>query len=134
MPKTWHEKLNDGREPLVEVTDKAFAGIPAGVKMVIPTPKVVKELIEQIPSGKTLSVHDLRKEIARLFSADVTCPLTTGIFLRIVAEAAMDEHRAGKSWDEVTPFWRVLDAKSKAAAKLSCGPQFLTEMRQRETN
>jgi len=36
----------------------------------------------------------------------MTCPLTTGIFVRIVAEAAEEERRDGKK--QVTPYWRVI--------------------------
>ena len=42
--------------------------------------------------------------LAHWHNADVTCPLVTGIFLRIVAEAAEEERLAGKS--AITPYWR----------------------------
>lgn len=38
--------------------------------------------------------------------ADVTCPLTSGIFVRIVAEAAEEDRRNGKK--RITPYWRVV--------------------------
>jgi hypothetical protein len=50
------------------------------------------------------------------------CPVTTAIYLRVVAEAALQELAAGKAIDEVTPFWRVVTPDTKVAAKLSCGP------------
>jgi len=37
---------------------------------------------------------------------DVTCPLVTGIFLRIVTEAAEEDRRAGRS--DITGCWRVV--------------------------
>jgi len=133
MAKTWHQKLYNGAEPKVEVTDRAFAGIPAGKTMLIPTPVLVQEYVERIPKGQSKTLEQMRNDLAAEFKADVTCPLTTGIFIRIVAEAALDEHRNGKGLDEIVPFWRVLDEKSKAAKKLTCGPEFLTQMRQSES-
>jgi hypothetical protein len=124
--------MNNGAKPVVEVTDKAFAGIPAGAKMLIPTPTLVKEYMEKLPRGKTATIDEMREDLAKEYKAQFTCPLTTGIFVRIVAEAALDEHRAGTDLSEITPFWRVLDARSKAGKKLSCGTDFLTEMRKAE--
>lgn len=53
-----------------------------------------------------MTVSEIRRRLAIEFSADVTCPLTTGIFIRIVAEAA-EENRAGGR-KRVTPYWRVV--------------------------
>ncbi|MDI6917975.1 MAG: MGMT family protein, partial [Thermoplasmatales archaeon] len=36
----------------------------------------------------------------------VTCPITTGIFIRIAAEAAEEDLRSGKK--KITPYWRVI--------------------------
>jgi hypothetical protein len=133
MAKTWREKLNNGRKPEIGPTERSMAGIPVGAMMLVPTPIQVKEYIESIPKGMFKTVDQLKSELAKQNGAEVTCPLVTGIFLRIVSEAALDEHREGKDLSQVTPFWRVLDAKSKAAAKLSCGPDFLTQMRNAES-
>jgi hypothetical protein len=51
-------------------------------------------------------VNQLRNRLAGEHHADVTCPLTTGIFIRIASEAAEEDRRAGKS--RVTPYGRVL--------------------------
>ncbi|MCC5928875.1 MAG: hypothetical protein JJU28_06490 [Cyclobacteriaceae bacterium] len=64
--------------------------------------------------------------------ADYTCPVTTGIFLRIVAEAAYEELQNGKNQEEIIPFWRVIDPKSALAKKLSFGQELLLEMREKE--
>lgn len=131
--KTWQEKLNDGRAPHVEIADKDFAGIRAGQKMLIPTPKLVDEYIRQIPKGKTIDSNILRKDLAMEHRAEVTCPLTTGIFLRIVAEAAYEDYQKGKAIGKITPFWRVMDEKSSTAKKLTFGTAFLKEQRKKES-
>ena len=130
--KTWQEKLNDGREPQIETTDKDFAGIRAGQLMLIPTPKLVNDYIRQIPKGSTVDIATIRKDLAIEHKAEVTCPLTTGIFLRIVAEAAYEELQQGKSIDQITPFWRVIDEKSPTAKKLTFGTDFLKGQRTKE--
>lgn len=130
--KTWQEKLSDGRMPRIEKSDKDFAGIRAGQRMLIPTPKLIDEYIRQIPKGRTVDVSTLRTDLALAHNAEVTCPLTTGIFLRIVAEAAFEEHQNGKPLSQITPFWRVIDEKSTTAKKLSFGTVFLQEQRKAE--
>ena len=40
------------------------------------------------------------------FAADVTCPLTTGIFVRIAAEAAEEDRLHDRQ--KITPYWRVI--------------------------
>ena len=69
----------------------------------------------------------MRKDIALAHNADVTCPVTTGIFLRIVAEFAYEQLKEGKT--NITPFWRVVNPRSDLAKKLACGPTFIQEMR-----
>ena len=130
--KSWAEKLNDGREPLVEISDKGFAGIIAGQRMLIPTPKLINEYIRQIPKGKAVDSSTIRKDLAMEHGAEVTCPLTTGIFLRIVAEAAYEEYQKGKPLTEITPFWRVINEGSPTAKKLTFGIDFLKEQRAKE--
>lgn len=130
--KTWREKLNNGREPEVGPTQRSLAGISPGAMMLVPTPIQVKEYIESIPKGQVRTIDQLKLDLAKQNGAEVTCPLCTGIFLRIVAEAALDEQKDGTPIEKITPFWRVLDAKSRAGQKLSCGTEFLTQMRQSE--
>ncbi|HEY8204119.1 MAG TPA: MGMT family protein [Pyrinomonadaceae bacterium] len=74
--------------------------------MLIPTPKLIDELVRKIPKGKLATVSELRRKLATDFEADVTCPLTTGIFLRIVAEAAEEDRVNGRT--RITPYWRVV--------------------------
>lgn len=130
--KTWAEKLNIDRKPVIEKTDKDFAGIKAGQMMLIPTPKLVDAYIRQIPKGRQTDVETMRKDLAAEYHAEVTCPLTTGIFVRIAAEAAYEEYENGKALNKITPFWRLISEKSPAAKKLSFGTEFLREQRKKE--
>ena len=74
--------------------------------MLIPTPLMVDELVRRIPSGKLVTVSQIREKLARDFGADFTCPLVTGIFLKIVAETA--EEDLGRGRKDITPYWRVV--------------------------
>ena len=100
--------------------------------MLIPTPMLVDGYIRQIPKGKTVDSTTIRKDLAIEHGAEVTCPLTTGIFIRIVAEAAYEEYQKGKALNKIAPFWRVIDEKSPTAKKLTFGTEFLIEQRKKE--
>lgn len=130
--KSWQEKLNVNRQPQVEIADKDFAGIRAGQRMLIPTPQLVDEYIRQIPEGVPVTMETLRKDLALEHGAEVTCPLTSGIFVRIVAEAAYEQYQQGTPLEQVAPFWRVIDEQSPTAKKLTFGKEFLVEQRRVE--
>lgn len=133
MAKSWKEKLAAPKAlPKVEVMDKPFGGAPAGAKLFIPTPMIVKEYIDAIPKGESRTIPDMRVDLADRNGADVTCPLTSGIFVRIAAEAALEEMAEGKLATEITPFWRIIDKKSPALKKLSCPPDFVLSHRKAE--
>ena len=87
--------------------------------MVIPRPLDVDGLIRRVRPGKLVTVFELRKELARRHKVDVACPLTTGIFIRIAAEAAEEDRRAGKK--RITPYWRVLSSEGRVNPKFPGG-------------
>lgn len=87
--------------------------------MVIPKPLDVDALIRRVPKGNLITVTQLRQELARRCKADVACPLTTGIFVRIAAEAAEEDRRAGRKM--VTPYWRVLSHDGRLNPKFPGG-------------
>lgn len=90
---------------LVEVPEKWAKRIGDG-RMLIPTPLLVDKAIRQIPKGRLATVNMIRDLLAGQCDADMTCPLTTGIFLNIAANAAEEERAAGKK--RITPWWRVI--------------------------
>ncbi len=62
----------------------------------------------------------------------MTCPITTGIFVRIAAEAAHEKFEKGTPLNKITTFWRVISETSPAAKKLSFGTDLLNKMRLKE--
>ncbi|MBL8067027.1 MAG: hypothetical protein JNM28_01120 [Armatimonadetes bacterium] len=130
--KTWAQKMESGGDPEIETAAKDFSWVKAGTRILILNPRIVRDRVAKLGVGEFKTPAELREEWAGEYGADMTCPLTVGIFLRIVSEAAWDEHLAGAPLDSVTPFWRVVDPKSPLAKKLRCGQEFLAEMRARE--
>jgi len=74
--------------------------------MLIPSPHQVEALIRGVRKGRLVTVARMRQILAAQFMTATTCPLTTGIFVRIAAEAAEEDAQAGKS--RITPYWRVV--------------------------
>jgi hypothetical protein len=127
--KSWREKIDSAPPakvvPLPKNRMPMFAALPKSAKILIPHPSDVEALIRKVPRGKLVSQTELRGKLARDASADVACPITTGIFVRIVAEAAEEELRAGKS--KVAPYWRVVRDDGRLIEKLPGGPSGLAE-------
>lgn len=66
------------------------------------------------------------------FNAGYSCPITSGIFLRIVSELAYQQYQNGTPLKQITPFWRMIDKKGPLAKKLSFGYEFIEEMQKKE--
>lgn len=130
--KTWQEKMQAGRAAEVKGNNYDFADIPAGANMLIATPLILDAYIRQIPKGQFVTIKQIRKDLAAEYKAEYTCPVTTGIFIRIVAEAAYEEYENGKPLSKITPFWRALSATSPSAKKLSFGIDFLLSQQKKE--
>lgn len=130
--QTWTEKLNCAKNSQKKRLEKSVAGMPAGALMYISTPLEIDEYIKNIQPGQTVSVQQMRDDLAKKNKADCSCPLTTGIFLRIVAEAAFEKINSGDS-SMITPFWRVIDPKASIVKKLSFDSTFIKKMRDEES-
>ena len=133
IKKSWLDKLNENKEPKIKRIDIDFADIPAGSNMFIATPKLIDQYINEIGVGKRIDLKTMRKDLAIEHNADYTCPVTTGIFLRIVAEANYEKLQQGKHLEEITPFWRVIEPNSALAKKLTFGQDFLLEQIEKES-
>ena len=127
MGKTWVQKRDINKEYQVKINPKKFADIPAGIKMFIPTPQILDNFVQDIPPGSFLTLKQIRKDLAKKYHAEMTCPVVTGISLRIISEAAFEEYQIDQNMDEITPFWRVVDPDSKLANKLACGIDFIVK-------
>ncbi len=132
MAKTAKEKLHAKKEPKYVVMEKAFASIKVGETMFVATPLMVDTYIREIPSGETQTIPELREELAKRNNCDGTCPLSTSIFVRMSAEAALEDLDAGTDVADITPFWRVVGPDDKIARKLSIDSGWISQQRELE--
>lgn len=87
--------------------------------MLISSPEEVEAFIAQIPPGHTITLTQLREELARRHNAAVACPMSTAIFVNIVARAyAERERNEGKT---SIGWWRVLSSAGKLNPKFPGG-------------
>jgi ABC-type uncharacterized transport system ATPase subunit len=133
IKKSWLDKLNENKEPKIKRIEIDFADIPSGSMMFIATPKLIDEYIQEIGVGTRINIKTLRKDLAIAHNADYTCPVTTGIFLRVVAEANYEKLQQGKHVEEITPFWRMIEPNSALAKKLTFGQDFLLQQIEKES-
>jgi hypothetical protein len=129
---TWSHRFAAKRYPKRVTLDADFAGIPAGSTLFVGTPQILQTYIRKIPSGETRTIQRLRRDIARANRCEAMCPVSTSIFLRILAESAWEELHAGKRVEEVTPFWRVIEPGSAIAKKLRVAETWLRDQRRAE--
>jgi hypothetical protein len=130
--KSWQDKFDGANAPHVSILRTPFAGVPAGGRLFIAAPALLDDWISSIPPGRTEVVGAFRQAMAARHAADATCPTSTGIFLRIVAERACEQIASGHQPSRVTPFWRVVEPDSALAAKLPCGVDFIATQREIE--
>ena len=108
MALTALEKLR--RPQAVRIVNELPAGAlhwgPPGATMVISTPQEIEALVVQIPKGKLATFHGLKDAIAQRHGTTITCPVTTGLFVNIVARATAEQEMLGAKG--VTPWWRVV--------------------------
>lgn len=121
--KTWREKLEQGSPKIVDITPKMAGrfGTKIGDKMLIAKPLDVDALIRRVEKGRLVTAEQVRERLARDFHTDSTCPLTTGIFIRIAAEVA--EEDLGRGEKDITPYWRVVKADGSLNERLPGGAE-----------
>jgi hypothetical protein len=115
----WTTKLNANPKPQVRPMPKARIGLKKGDLCLLPSARLVDDFIRAIPKGKSVSILELRKRLARQYKAEGTCPVHLGYHLRTVAEAACEARDRGAKPSQITPIWRVLDDTVPTLGKLS---------------
>lgn len=96
-----------------------------GRRVLVPTPLLVDGVIRKVPKGKLATVRQIRERLAKDFNAEATCPLTTGIFVRIASEAAEEDRAKGKK--RITPYWRVVKDDGSLNPKFPGGVEAQSE-------
>jgi alkylated DNA nucleotide flippase Atl1 len=117
--RSWSEKLEHPNGGRVVPIPPAMAKRMGEGTILIPKGLDVDAAIRRVKKGQLVTQSQIRDHLARAAGADQTCPITTGILVRIAAEAAAEEERAGKQ--QVTPFWRVIRDDGSLIEKLPGG-------------
>lgn len=126
----WRDKLEKPQEPkVVDVSEKMQARFGKG-KMIIATPMIIDGIVRKIPKGKLTTVSAIMDRLCEEFGTDSACPMTTGIFLGIVAKAAEEDRAAGHK--QIAPYWRVLKSKGALNPKSPGGIEAHAEKLQAE--
>ncbi len=139
----WRAKLEKD-QPCRLVEPAAFMAKRLGPgRLLIPRPIDVDAVIRRVRKGKLVTVAQIRGVLAREFNAQPlaarraaaddqrssnsddfkagsACPLCTGIFVRIAAEAAEEDRSAGKK--RIAPYWRVIRDDGSLQEKFPGGP------------
>ena len=125
------------REKIDRITEFKVTDVPLRMqkrfgkgKMLIPRPADMEVIIKKIRKGKLITKSELRNRLSSDFNADVTCPITAGIFLRIIAEAAEEESGNGKKI--ITPNWRVINNDGSLNVKFPGGEKHQAEYLKKE--
>ena len=127
-PTDWRKRFGAAKAPHVVMLHTDFAGVKAGNTMLISSPGEIANYLSRIPKDETRTMDRMRNELARKAGANAMCPVTTAIYLRVVAEVALADLAEGKRLEQVVPFWRVVLPGSKVAQKLSCGPDHVAHL------
>lgn len=119
--KTWRQKLeqehpNHGK--IVPVPPRMQKRFGTGT-MLIPRPLYVDAAMRKPKRGKLVTQSAIGNKLAKESGADSACPMTTGIFVRIVAEAAEEDRLEGKK--RITPYWRTIKDDGKLNEKFPGG-------------
>lgn len=125
--KSWREKLADskGLPRTGKIEGKMSTRWGTGT-MVIPAPIEVDEIMRKVPKGKLTTINEIRAALARKHKVDVGCPITTGIFAWIAANAAGEAAAEGAK--RITPYWRTLKTGGELNPKYPGGVPGLTKL------
>jgi hypothetical protein len=121
MPK----KAPKTKEPKRVVLDKPFAGIPQGSILYVATPAIIAAYIQKLAPGERRSIEQMRRDLAKRNKADATCPVSTAIFIRSVAEVSLRLMAEGSGADKVVPFWRLVAPGTPIAKRLDLDADWL---------
>lgn len=116
--KTAREKLESIKANIVEIPPRMQGKYGEG-RMLIPKPLDIDALIRSVPPGRLITYNRIREVLAERAGVEVTCPMTTGIFVSLCAKAAEEDRAEGK--EDITPYWRVVKEDGRLNEKFPGG-------------
>lgn len=102
--KDFNAMLNNNKDmpKIVKIDDPEGIKKWGGETMIIAPPLYYDKIMASVPKGKLITTNEIRKKIACENFVDITCPLTAGIFINIVAWASYQRS------ESITSYWRTL--------------------------
>jgi hypothetical protein len=117
---SWRKKLADSKDlpKVVRIEGKMSKRWGTGT-VAIPAPLEVDAIMRRVPRGKLITINEIRSAVARKHGATIGCPITTGIFAWIAANAAQEAAADGAK--RITPYWRTLKSGGELNPKYPGG-------------
>jgi hypothetical protein len=130
--KNWRDKLNHPKQdlPRVERIEGTLRDKWGKGTCVIPAPIEVDQIMRRVPRGKLITINEIRQKLAKKHKATIGCPITTGIFAWIAANAA--EEAVADGVKQITPYWRTLKTGGELNPKYPGGASGLKKKLQAE--
>ncbi|HOJ64059.1 MAG TPA: MGMT family protein [Spirochaetota bacterium] len=105
--KSWKEKLlNSKNLPRVEKISEKMEKRWGKGSVAIPSPKEIDDIMRMVPEGKVITFDEIREFLAKKYNATLGCPITTGLFACIAANASIEDENNGIK--DINPYWRTL--------------------------
>lgn len=116
--KDFNAMLHDSRDmpKFQTVTDQKTIDRYGGDRMYFAPPIDYDRVMREVPTGKLVTVPQIRAYFAQQNGADFTEPMTAGIFVNIAAWASYQ-----RNGEDETPYWRTLKAKGELNPKYPGG-------------
>lgn len=128
--KSWIEKLNDNKGlPKVAKIEGTMTRKWGEGTVVIPSPREVYEMMSKVPEGRVTTINEIRSCLSKKHGADVCCPITTGIFAWVSANASDELQQRGEGG---IPYWRTLRAGGLINEKYPGGAERQKSLLERE--
>lgn len=104
--KDFNAMLHDSKDmpKFQKITDQKSIARYGGDRMYFAPPIDYDRVMRRIPCGRLTTVGEIRDLFAKISGADLTEPITAGIFVSIAAWASAQRP------DDETPYWRTLKA------------------------
>ncbi len=108
----FRKKLHDKKDfPKIKTIPKKLSKSWGKGKFVLPSPLEVNTLMKKVPKGKLTTINEIRRKLAKKYKTITACPIVTGIFAWIAANAAEEDIKDGRK--KVTPYWRTIKSDGK---------------------
>ena len=116
----FRKKLHDKKDfPKIKTIPRKLSKSWGKGRFVLPSPLEVNTLMKRVPKGKLTTINEIRKKLAKKYKTTTACPIVTGIFTWISANAAEEDIKDGRK--KVTPYWRTIKSDGKINEKYPGG-------------